>query len=208
MPPACRNGCSSVLSVGAAWAARPQAGRGSPSLRHKLGLLRNRFACARRLSRPIHPLFNACLQRRGTDGAVPLTFLEVLTLLPLLLGVAPGGLTVRSITVEDQIIMRIPVRPPPPQVEWTEHKGPKCIDAEKIRGAFLSGSDHVDFVLSGKKLLRAELEENCPALDFYNGFYLSSSDDKVCARRDVVRSRMGASCGIERFRELKGKIRH
>jgi hypothetical protein len=136
-----------------------------------------------------------------------LTFLEMLTLLPLLLGVAPGGLTVRSIVVEDQIIMRIPVRPPPPQVEWSEHKGPRCMHGDDIRGAFLSGNDHVDFILSGKKLLRAELQENCPALDFYAGFYLSSSDNKVCAGRDVVRSRIGASCGIERFRELKAKIR-
>lgn len=137
-----------------------------------------------------------------------MTFIEALTLLPMLLGIMPGGLTVRTIVVENQVIMRVPVRPPPPQVVWTEHKGPKCIHADDIRGAFLSGNDHVDFILSGKKLLRAELEDNCPALDFYNGFYLSRSDDKVCARRDMVRSRMGASCSIERFRELKAKIRH
>lgn len=137
-----------------------------------------------------------------------MTFIEALTLLPMLLGIMPGGLTVRTIVVENQVIMRVPVRPPPPQVVWTEHKGPKCIHANDIRGAFLSGNDHVDFILSGKKLLRAELEDNCPALDFYNGFYLSRSDDKVCARRDMVRSRMGASCSIERFRELKAKIRH
>lgn len=126
----------------------------------------------------------------------------------MLLGIMPGGLTVRTIVVENQLIMRVPVRPPPPQVVWTEQKGPKCIHADDIRGAFLSGNDHVDFILSGKKLFRAELEENCPALDFYNGFYLSSSDEKVCARRDVVRTQMGGSCGIERFRELKAKIRH
>ena len=136
-----------------------------------------------------------------------MTFLEALTLLPMLLGILPGGLTVRTIVVENQLIMRVPVRPPPPQVVWTEHKGPKCIHAGDIRGAFLSGNDHVDFIMRGKTMFRAELEENCPALDFYNGFYLSSSDEKVCARRDVVRSRIGASCGIERFRELKAKIR-
>ena len=141
-------------------------------------------------------------------GLSEVTVTAILTLLPMLLGLAMAGdLQVRSIVVEDQIIMRVPVRPPPPQVRWVEHKGPKCIHADKIKGAFLAGSDHVDFILEGRKLLRAELDESCPALDFYGGFYLSSSDEKVCARRDVVRSRMGATCGIERFRELKAKVR-
>jgi hypothetical protein len=118
-----------------------------------------------------------------------------------------GDVQVRSITVEDQIILRVPVRPPPPQVDWIPHKGPKCISVNKIKGAFLSGDDHVDFILEKRKLLRAKLEENCPALDFYEGFYLSSNDEKVCARRDVVRSRMGGSCAIDRFMELKPKVR-
>jgi hypothetical protein len=132
----------------------------------------------------------------------------MMSLLPLLLGLFAGGdVQVRSIMVEDQIIMRIPVRPAPAQVDWIPHKGPKCVHADEIRGAFLSASDHVDFILKGRKLLRAQLEENCPALDFYEGFYLSSNDEKVCARRDVVRSRMGATCMIDRFMELKPKVR-
>ncbi len=135
-----------------------------------------------------------------------MTFLEILTLLPMLLGLGPEGLTVRRIIVEDQIIMRVPVRPTP-QVEWTEHKGPKCISAETIRGAFLSGNQHVEFILGGRHLLRAQLDDNCPALDFYQGFYLSSKDGKVCAKRDSIRSRMGATCRIDQFLELKPKLR-
>ncbi len=141
-------------------------------------------------------------------GLSLVTFTAIVPVLPLLLGLTMAGdVQVRTITVEDQIIMRIPVRPQPPQVEWVEHKGPKCISAKKIRGAFLSGDDHVDFILEGRKLLRAEFDENCPALDFYTGFYLSSKDDKVCARRDVIRSRMGGSCAINHFRELEPKLR-
>ena len=132
-----------------------------------------------------------------------MTFLGVLALLPMLFGFASAGtLQVRSLTIEDEVILRIPVRPVPRNIEWKEHKGPKCIDAEEIRGAFLSGNDHVDFVLRGRRLLRARLDENCPALDFYGGFYLSSEDQRVCARRDAIRSRMGARCRIERFRKL------
>ena len=141
-------------------------------------------------------------------GTGLLTFPAIISALTLLLGWGMAGeVPVSSITVEDQIIMRVPVRPPPPQVDWVPHNGPKCISAKKIRGAFLSGEDHVDFILEGRKLLRAQFDDNCPALDFYNGFYLSSKDEKVCIRRDVVRSRMGGSCAIDRFMELRPKVR-
>lgn len=132
-----------------------------------------------------------------------------LTLLPVLLGMgagAPGDSpVVRSLVVQEQLILRVPVRPPPRRIEWRERKGPKCVPAQDIRGAFLSSSDHVDLLLTGKRLIRAELHDDCPALDFYAGFYLNSDDEQICARRDVVRSRVGASCRIERFRRLVPK---
>ena len=65
-------------------------------------------------------------------GTGLLTFTAIISAFPLLLGWGlAGDLQVRSITVEDQIIMRVPVRPPPPQVDWIEHKGPKCVSAKK-----------------------------------------------------------------------------
>lgn len=142
-----------------------------------------------------------------------MTLTAFLVLLPMLLGMvgirSPGdNQQVRSVVIEDQLVIRVPVRPPPPQLEWTERKGPKCLAPATIRGAFLSGNDHVDFLLAGHRLLRAELAEDCPALDFYEGFYLTSSDDRICAKRDAIRSRMGATCRIERFRELVNKARH
>lgn len=137
-----------------------------------------------------------------------MTVTTFLTLLPILFGFGfatssdtPG---VRTLVVEEQLIIRVPVRPPP-RMEWAERKGPKCIPAEAIRGAFLSDDEHVDFLLAGSRLLRAELDSECPALDFYSGFYLSSEDGKICAERDSVRSRIGGSCTIERFLTLKRK---
>jgi hypothetical protein len=140
------------------------------------------------------------------------TIAAILTLLPILLGLAgfdqPGGqLRVRSVVVEDQLIIRVPVRPAPPPIEWVEHKGPKCIASNAIRGAFLSGSGHVDFLMDGRRLLRAQLDEDCPALDFYEGFYLSPEDDRICAERDVIRSRIGSTCGIQSFSKLVPKAR-
>src|SRR5215207_5764145 len=143
-----------------------------------------------------------------------MTFSAFLALLPALLGLSAsgaqrdGGQTVRTLVVQDEIIMRIPVRPRfAPLVEWVESKGPKCIPAEAIRGATLSGRDQVDFLLLGRERMRAQLGDECPALDFYNGFYLSPEDERVCAGRDTIRSRTGGSCRIQRFQRLEPRRR-
>lgn len=141
-----------------------------------------------------------------------MTITAILVLLPTLFGMvavaAPGDEPrVRSLVVQDQVIMRIPVRPPTRQFEWTELEGPKCINSRALRGALLSGSDSVDFVTVRGRRFRAELSQDCPALDFYEGFYLKPEDHRICAKRDVIRSRMGGSCRIERFRHLVPKPR-
>ena len=142
-----------------------------------------------------------------------MTLTAILTLLPMLLGMAgtaapDGEPRVRSLVVQDQLIMRVPLQPPPRRFEWVEGVKPKCINAAAIRGAFLSGSDSVDFVTVRRRRFRAELSRDCPALDFYEGLYLHPEDHRICAKRDAVRSRMGGSCPIERFVELVPKPRH
>jgi hypothetical protein len=102
--------------------------------------------------------------------------------------------------------MRIPVRSRPVRpFAWEEKRGPKCIEAANIRGAALSGRETVDFLLFDHTRLRAQLSEDCPALDFYNGFYVTPEKGKLCARRDEIHSRIGRSCTIERFRRLLPK---
>ena len=118
--------------------------------------------------------------------------------------------TVTRLVVQDEVILRIPVQPRPllPQIDWLERKGPKCIPTGAIRWAMLSGAERVDFVLVNRDRIRAEFDEDCPALDFYGGFYLQLQDDRLCARRDAIHSRIGTSCTIERFKELVPKFRH
>ena len=55
--------------------------------------------------------------------------------------------------------------------------------------------------------VRAKIDDDCPAIDFYGGFYLQPEDDRVCAKRDEIRSRMGGSCRIERFRSLEARLK-
>jgi hypothetical protein len=145
------------------------------------------------------------------DGQFRMILASLIGLLPALLAgseppAAPAP-AVRTMTVEHQIIWRIPVRPRPrPRIHWDEEKGPKCLPAAAIRGAMLSGPDSIDFLLKGRQVMRARLDSDCPALDFYEGFYVQPEDNKICARRDSIHSRVGASCRIERFRTLVPKV--
>jgi hypothetical protein len=72
----------------------------------------------------------------------------------------------------------------------------------------LSGNEQVDFLLGNGVRVRAKFDERCPALDFYGGFYLKTEDQRLCAGRDAVRSRMGGDCTIERFKHLVPSSRH
>ena len=128
---------------------------------------------------------------------------------PLLLGLfaaQPGtvGQSVTRLIIQDEVILRVPVQPHPlfPDIEWIEKKGPKCIPAAAIQRALLSGSEQVDFVMANRVRIRAQFDEDCPALDFYGGFYLQPQDERLCAHRDAVHSRIGGSCTIERFKQL------
>lgn len=141
-----------------------------------------------------------------------------LSLIPALLGlvaVQPGAVeqSVTRLVVQDEVILRVPVQPRAfaPSIEWIEKKGPKCIPAAAIRRAVLSGEeqlDQVDFVLADRRRIRAKLDDNCPALDFYRGFYLQPEDERLCADRDAIHSRMGGSCTIEKFRQLIPRLKH
>lgn len=156
----------------------------------------------------IHGWFKPALRCRGQYGYSAVIFIHLLTVLPALASLAaadpPAGTqVVRRVTVQNEIVMRVPIRPRPgPRVQWHEKRGPKCIAAGNIAGAMLSGRSSVDFVMRNNRRLRAELDSDCPALDFYGGFYVQPEDDRLCVRRDVLRSRMGGTCRIERFRML------
>lgn len=145
----------------------------------------------------------------STQRKMPISLL--LTLFPGLFGMSALAQAeeVRTLTVQQEVIMRVPVRPRSllRPFRWEEEDGPKCLGAGMIRAASLSGRDHVDFVLFDRSRMRAELADDCRALDFYNGFYLTPEDGKVCARRDSIHSREGSSCRIEKFRKLVPRLK-
>ena len=141
-----------------------------------------------------------------------MTFFAFLGLFPALLGLTAEPpveqQAVRRMVIRDEIILRIPIRPRlSPAIEWKESKGPRCLDSGRIAGAMLSGPSSIDFVLTDRRRFRAQMDNECPALDFYKGFYLQPDDERICAKREYIRSRVGGDCRIERFRTLEPRLK-
>ena len=138
-------------------------------------------------------------------------FPGLLSLLAILLGggepAQPRGPAVRMMIVQQQMILRIPVRPHPVlRLQWEEEKGPKCLPAGMIAGALLSSPGNIDLVLRNRQRVRAKLDSDCDGLDFYSGVYMQTGDGEVCAKRDSISSRVGGLCKIEKFKLLVPKI--
>ena len=142
-----------------------------------------------------------------------MTLLAFLGLIPALFGMAgdppsPPRQGVRRVVINQELVISIPIRPRPMQrVDWIEKKGPKCIEADRLAGAMWSGPRSIDFVLRDRSRIRAVMDDECPALDFYRGFYLQPDDERVCAKRETIRKRDGGTCRIERFWRLVPQVK-
>ncbi|MEA3000984.1 MAG: hypothetical protein QOH04_3078 [Sphingomonadales bacterium] len=119
----------------------------------------------------------------------------------------PAAVQYSQIIVREQIVVRVPVRlrdGGDAGIRWKEKKGPKCVPMRQVMGVAQIGGSSVDLILRDRSRLRAKLDSNCPALDYYYGFYVTPNPDGlICADRDVIRSRMGGECGIDKFRTLE-----
>lgn len=136
-----------------------------------------------------------------------MTLLAYLGLIPALFAMAGDPPSrahgVRRVVINEEVVISIPIRPRPRQrIDWIEKKGPKCIATDRLAGAMWSGPSSIDFVLRDRSRIRAEMDDECPALDFYRGFYLQPDDERICAKRETIRSRVGGTCRIERFKRL------
>ena len=120
---------------------------------------------------------------------------------------APQRVEMAQMRIQQRIIIRVPAMalPSPPQrpIKLKEAKGPKCVPLNQLAGAAIGQNDSVDLYLRGGTRLRAKLDDDCPALDYYSGFYINPTPDgQVCQRRDMLHTRSGGQCRIERFRML------
>lgn len=131
----------------------------------------------------------------------------------LLLLAAPEPVQWAQLTIEQRIIIRVPMAkrsrapaPPPPDARkgWTEKKGPRCIALRSIRSANIIVDNAIDLLLVDNHRYRARLERGCNSTGFYSGFYVEPDDDgSLCSGRDQLQARSGLSCAIDSFRRLE-----
>ncbi|ASK89526.1 hypothetical protein [Sphingorhabdus sp. SMR4y] len=120
-----------------------------------------------------------------------------------------------QVRIEKRVIIRVPRRRPAPlapmadfsretvKKSYREKKIGKCLPMNNILGVQMFADRHLDLITKDRKRIRAELEDKCQARSFYSGFYVEKTDDgKICTGRDILHSRTGAKCEIDRFREL------
>lgn len=154
----------------------------------------------------------------STHGSslTPLATVLLLAATPLLVSAQSpdwANSEVAQLTIHERLIIRIPHVSPargptswratPIAPAWRERKGPRCVEMKALTGAAVGGEGAVDLIVDGTRRIRARLDEECRAANFYAGFYLKpTKDGKICAGRDVLRSRSGARCAITRFRKL------
>ena len=118
----------------------------------------------------------------------------------------PAPLEFAQITIQQTLIIKRRAAALPKPLKWKEKKGPKCVALSQIAGAAVVTDDAIDLVTRAGDRLRARFSSNCPALDYYSGFYMKPTQDgRICSDRDVIRTRSGAQCEIERFRKLVPK---
>ncbi|MGH6614270.1 hypothetical protein [Sphingomonas sp.] len=127
------------------------------------------------------------------------------------------GVLVAQLTIRQRIIIRVPRPPvgPPPMADivipdsprrMAEKNGPKCIPVQNLAGSAEARKDSVDLMMADGSRMRAKLDHDCPALDFYAGFYIKKTPDgMICAERDIIRSRSGRACPISSFKRLQSK---
>jgi len=140
-------------------------------------------------------------------------------LLPTLVGErpdVPADETARQVRIEQRVIIRIAPSSPAAQermaelaprasgrTRFEEEKLDGCIPIAAIAGVQPAEQNRLLLFMRDHKVLSAALERACTAQDFYSGFYVERSDDgQLCARREKLQSRAGASCRVTQLNRL------
>lgn len=122
---------------------------------------------------------------------------------------------VHQVRIQQRIVVRIPTRetsreamlakPVDPRTGRVEEKRiGRCLPLSGLRAMTRSGDETLDLFLSDGRRVRAYLADGCEARDFYSGFYVErQTDGRLCSDRDMLHSRSGAKCEVDKLREIR-----
>lgn len=114
----------------------------------------------------------------------------------MIIRVAPRQLMVPQGFADDLTRQEMPVR-------FVEGPTRECLPIKSIAGVQVDKGNRLILFMRNRNVIGASLEKSCRARDFYSGFYVERSEDgRICARRDRLQSRSGASCEVRNFRRL------
>ena len=87
---------------------------------------------------------------------------------------------------------------------YREEKLKGCVPISGIAGVQPAPQQNrLLLFMRDRRILSAALEQACSARDYYSGFYIERSEDgQLCAQRDLLQSRAGASCKVAQFNRL------
>ncbi|WP_298304408.1 hypothetical protein [uncultured Erythrobacter sp.] len=78
-----------------------------------------------------------------------------------------------------------------------------CVPVAGIAGVQTGTGNRLLLFLRDQRIISLNLERGCEARDFYSGFYVERNEDgRLCVKRDLLQSRSGAKCEVERMRRL------
>jgi hypothetical protein len=79
----------------------------------------------------------------------------------------------------------------------------RCVPMANIAGVQSGPRNRLILFMRDRNIVSAALEKACSVRDFYSGFYVErSTDGLLCSGRDMLQSRTGASCGVQRLSHL------
>jgi hypothetical protein len=93
-------------------------------------------------------------------------------------------------------------RPSTTNYQWEKLDG--CIAVSNIVGMEPAPEQNrLLLFMRDRRVLGAALERACNVRDYYSGFYIARHEDgQLCARRDLLQSRSGASCKAAQLSRL------
>ncbi len=124
-----------------------------------------------------------------------------------------------QVSIEQHIVIRISPRAPanadprvamfydapasPQSSHIEERKMGKCVPIDGVAGVQITQANKLVLYMRDSRVVSAGLDKGCNARDYYAGFYVArSSDGMICAGRDKLQARNGASCKVGKLHQL------